>query len=113
MEIMRGERYSALFDAHSQGRGHHMLQGEVPIGLHVKTEAAEAPGVAGRTQRVQAACSFPESDRDEHQRDAALIAPFTPSFGGLLNLLPGTQHLRLRDLTAHMQRPCVADLKAC
>ena len=68
---------------------------------------------AGRTQRVQAACSVPESDRDEYQRDAALIAPFTPSFGGLLNLLPGTQHLRLRDLTAHMQRPCVADLKAC
>ena len=29
-----------------------MLQGEVPIDMHMKTEAAEAPGVAGRTQRI-------------------------------------------------------------
>ena len=52
MEIMRGERYCALHDAHSQGRSHHMLQGEVAIDLHMKTEAQEAPGVAGRTQRI-------------------------------------------------------------
>jgi hypothetical protein len=52
MEIMRGERYCALHDAHSQGRGHPMLQGEVPIDVQMKTEIAEAPGVAGRTQRI-------------------------------------------------------------
>ena len=46
-------RSAALFDIHSQGRGHPVLQGEVPLDLQLKTEMEQAPGVAGHEQRIE------------------------------------------------------------
>jgi hypothetical protein len=51
--MLQGVRSAALFDIHSQGRGHCVLQGEVPLDLQLKTEMEQAPGVAGHEQRIE------------------------------------------------------------
>ena len=51
--MLRGVRATALFDIHSQGRGHPVLQGEVPLDLAMKTEIEETPGVAGHEKRIE------------------------------------------------------------
>ena len=42
--MMQGARSAALFEIHSQGCGHPVLQGEVPLDLQLKTEMEQAPG---------------------------------------------------------------------
>ena len=51
--MMQGVRSAALHDIHYQGRGHPVLQGEVPLDLQLKTEMEQAPGVAGHEQRIE------------------------------------------------------------
>ena len=51
--MLQGVRSAALFEIHSQGHGHCVLQGEVPLDLQLKTEMQEAPGVAGHEQRIK------------------------------------------------------------
>ena len=51
--MLRGVRSAALYEIHSQGRGHCVLQGEVPLDIQLKTESEEAPGVAGHQQRIE------------------------------------------------------------
>jgi hypothetical protein len=47
MRQMQGVRSTTLFDCHHQGMSNPVLQGEVPLDIHLETRQEEAPGVAG------------------------------------------------------------------
>ena len=50
--MMQGAQSAALFEIHSQGHGHQVLQNTIPLDL-LKTEIEQAPGVAGHEQRIE------------------------------------------------------------
>ena len=85
--MLRGVRSAALFEIHSQGRGHCVLQGEVPLDLQLKTEMREAPGVAGHEQRIEVPRAAP------HQPPRATGFPAQPEFATFRELNFGQARL--------------------
>ena len=93
--MLRGVRSTALFDIHSQGRGHPVLQGEVPLDLAMKTEIEETPGVAGHEQRIEVPRAAP------HQLPRAPGFPAVREFATFRELNMGQVRLTGK-LTGHI-----------
>ena len=85
--MLRGVRSAALSEIHSQGHGHCVLQGEVPLDLQLKTEMREAPGVAGHEQRIEVPRAAP------HQPPRATGFPAQPEFATFRELNFGQARL--------------------
>jgi hypothetical protein len=85
--MLRGVRSAALSQIHSQGHGHPVLQGEVPLDIQLKTEMQEAPGVAGHEQRMEVPRAVP------HQLPQAAGYPAQPEFATFQELNMGQARL--------------------
>ena len=72
----------ALFQIHSQGHGHRVLQNEIPLDL-LKTEIEQAPGVAGHEQRIEVPRAAP------HQMPRATGFPAVREFATFRELNMG------------------------
>ena len=83
----RGVRSAALYEIHGQGHGHPVLQGEVPLDIQLKTEAQEAPGVAGHEQRIEVPRAAP------HQLPQAAGYPAQREFATFQELNMGQARL--------------------